>query len=369
MLLAGLGACAGLTGAPHATLPPQAPVSQRDPLKWPFSQGSIWNRPVGSEAVYIPAGFSPASMTRVRNEADILILKPEAGLVDIFYNGAGWNKKADRCGREGALLASVPIPDGFVISQDGITPNNAAAILMPDGRTLKQTQPFQRCQAGGYATSLAVSPDVDLCGDGIRGAHGGSGLSSIGGTIRLGELVPGGVIRHALKLNVYAKMDLYYGPDRKGFRWPALKSDGYAGNPDSPKHYGGTNRAVVMGSLLALRPEFWVNELHSEPARILARALQAYGAYIADDTTWDALAIATETSPDGQVVTEFKQTWGFDFNQSGLVSCKSEDPGCAWGQDLRTIYLALQVVDNNSPEGPSGGGEALAPWAPVVQCR
>ena len=36
-----------------------------------------------------------------------------------------------------------------------------------------------------------------------EGAHGGSGLSSIGGTIRLGELVPGGVIRHALKINPY----------------------------------------------------------------------------------------------------------------------------------------------------------------------
>ncbi len=36
--------------------------------------------------------------------------------------------------------------------------------------------------------------------DGTYGAHGGSSLSAIGGTIRLGELLPGNVIRHTLKV-------------------------------------------------------------------------------------------------------------------------------------------------------------------------
>ena len=34
----------------------------------------------------------------------------------------------------------------------------------------------------------------------MLGPHGGTGLSAIGGTIRLGELGPTGSINHALKL-------------------------------------------------------------------------------------------------------------------------------------------------------------------------
>jgi hypothetical protein len=34
----------------------------------------------------------------------------------------------------------------------------------------------------------------------MLGPHGGTGLSAIGGTIRLGELAPTGSINHALKL-------------------------------------------------------------------------------------------------------------------------------------------------------------------------
>ncbi len=29
----------------------------RDPLQWPFTQNSIWNMPIGNEAVYVPAGI------------------------------------------------------------------------------------------------------------------------------------------------------------------------------------------------------------------------------------------------------------------------------------------------------------------------
>ena len=45
-------------------------------------------------------------------------------------------------------------------------------------------------------------PNVsDIFGDGALGAHGGSGLSGFGGSVRAGELLPAtGPIRHALKL-------------------------------------------------------------------------------------------------------------------------------------------------------------------------
>ena len=46
-------------------------------------------------------------------------------------------------------------------------------------------------------------PNVDLYGDGRLGAHGGSGLSCIGGSIRAGEFMPGTPhVRHVLKVDV-----------------------------------------------------------------------------------------------------------------------------------------------------------------------
>ena len=111
--------------------------------------------------------------------------------------------------------------------------NNAMGILMPDNRTLVQTQPAYRCTPGGPLLSMyhrgravchwpgefaiprgsgwhAGGPEffpweIDILGDGALGAHGGSGLSAVGGTIRSGELAPGaGPIRHALKVKPLA---------------------------------------------------------------------------------------------------------------------------------------------------------------------
>jgi hypothetical protein len=350
------------------TLAPVPPVSTRDPLKWPFAATSIWNRPVGSGAVYVPAGFTQFIMDGITADEDILILTPNAPLTEVYYNGAGWSQNKSRCEKEGQLMATLPIPADFVIPQEGGTPNYSAAILMPDGRTIQQNQPLQRCKAGGYATTFVNYPSVDLCGDGILGAHGGSGLSSIGGTLRLGELVPGGVIRHALKLNMFANFAYYYGPDRPGFRWPAGQADNYAADPTNPLHYGGKNKAVVQGSLLALKPDFQLEQLRSEPARILARALQAYGGYVVDDAAWPVLAIATERSPDGRVVDEFEKTWGFPFEKSGIVYCLTDSPECTWAKDMQKIFTSLNVIDNNGPQLPSGGGQPLAPLAPEISC-
>jgi hypothetical protein len=33
----------------------------RDPLRQPFHQDSIWNRPIGNEAVYVPAKIQKAT--------------------------------------------------------------------------------------------------------------------------------------------------------------------------------------------------------------------------------------------------------------------------------------------------------------------
>lgn len=249
----------------------------RNPIKWPFAQNSIWNMPIGSKAVYVDAHIKAISDTSVvcqrgmSTDPDILILTPDAPMTDVSLNTAGWSG-GDRCVVEGDVIIKAPIPVNFIVAGGGTcTPNHSVAVLMPDGRTLKQNQPFSRCTAGGPATSQYVYPDGDLYGDGIEGAHGGSGLSSLGGTLRLGELVPGAPpIRHALKINICGKDNIYYDAASGGYRWPATKADGYAADG-----YHGQVKACLMGALLAI--PIWMDiekmGLQTEPARMLAWTL------------------------------------------------------------------------------------------------
>ena len=264
----------------------------RDPRQWPFDAESIWNMPIGSDAVYVAAQIAPSTQRGMTVDGDILILAPDAPLTPMYENFVAWDSSSEgaRCGIQGALIDTLPIPTDFVLGQpEGTTENNAAAILMPDGRTIKQNQPFTRCTAGGHATSLYEYEDVDIYGMGLEGAHGGSGLSSIGGTIRLGELVPGGQIRHALKINLYSRKNYYRdaaeADGQPGYRWPARWADSVASET-----YQGSNPVLQMGALLAIHRDVDLDNnalaLETEPARILARALQDYGGYVVDDTAW-----------------------------------------------------------------------------------
>lgn len=333
--------------------------SSRVAIQWPFAQNSIWNVPIGSNAVYVPAGIGPPQAWSVTVDEDILILDPDAPLQSVYKHDAGWSDRL-RCESViepmEVLIDNVPIPSQFSTDPgyNGSRPNHSAALLRSDGRTLVQTQPFHLCGVGGAAVSQFRPPDSDLySGDGIRGAHGGSGMSSIGGTLRLGELVPNGVIRHALKINLYANKYLAYKlDDTPGYRWPAIRADGYA-NADT---YQGQVPALEMGALLALLPSFDIEQLQTAPARILAQAFIDYGGYVVDDTAWDVFALATEWGPAGRVTDEFKEVWGYDMETNN-----KEHP---WAQDMILLFTALQVVDNNSSNAIGGGGTPRQPLAP-----
>ncbi|HMF72338.1 MAG TPA: hypothetical protein VK616_12750 [Flavitalea sp.] len=227
----------------------------RDPLKWPFAQTSIWNMPIGSKAVYVPAGLQKATESGMTIDEDYIVLTPEAPLVDIYENHAGWDRNKSRCVIEGKLLFSAPIPKNFVVSPDtwdGLTPNAGLAVLMADKRTIRQTQPFAFCDSTKAATSQYIFEDQDLYGPGMSGAHGGSGLSAIGGTLRSGELTPtSGAIRHALKVNVFGRKNLFYDAETKGCRWPALRADAYAADNYGKDRTAEIVKACRMGALLA----------------------------------------------------------------------------------------------------------------------
>ena len=149
-----------------------------------------------------------------------IILKPSAPLVPILYNGAGWTG-ANRCSRSSYRFTSVPIPSDYIVPSDA--ENDSATYLLADNRSIVQSQPLARCTAGGYATSLVVWNPIDIYGDGIPGAHGGSNLSAFGGSLRVGEMRPGGQApHHALKVIVDATVSLYKcTTSAQCYRWPA----------------------------------------------------------------------------------------------------------------------------------------------------
>jgi len=324
----------------------------RDPYQWPFSKESIWNMPIGSNAVYVDAQITDPGGPAWVVYHDPVIMTPDEPLMD-FYKWEDNLWGGERC-EPGDLKGQLPVPNDFFLPYTGQTVDHSAGILMQDHRTIKHTHPIHRCPENDFWTTKVHDfyGTSDIYGDGIQGAHGGSALSGVGGTIRLGEF-PSGEIHHALKISMKGAMYYYYDPNEAtpGYRWPANKADGYASTK-----YGGTIPGLRMGSLLALPPNFDINQLQTEPARILAKALQDYGAYTVDDSwDWDVVKLPVEISPEGSVDAEFAQTYGYEMEQP------DSHP---WSQDLITIYTNLHLVDNNGPDNIGGGGTPRAPLAP-----
>lgn len=336
----------------------------RDPLKWPFASNSIWNMPIGSNAEYVHAGIERAVAMGMTIDEDIIVMNGSNEIVEIYENFEGWDRTKDRCIPEGKFLFSAPIPHDFIVSKDtwdGLTPNSGLAVLMPDGETIRQTQPFAHCQPDHIATSWTNPAPENIYGAGMYGAHGGSGLSAIGGALRIHELMPeSGPIRHVLKINLFGKRNFYYDEETCGYRWPAVRADRYA-----PGNYGSQRKSASvkdcrMGALLALPANMNLDSLGFEttPGRTLAEAFQRYGAYIVDDTAWDVYAIVTEWSPEDRFTEEFKKNWGLSFVQ--------QSKNHPWSRDMDRIFLNLHVVKNNSENRIGGGGEPLAPLAQPI---
>ena len=370
------------------------PAVTRDPLRWPFAADSIWNMPIGSGAVYVPAGLTawPGTLqepdhedadwaTMPQIDPEHIVLKPTAPVVTI-KRGDGWG--GDRCNSiEGAgagLPVSVPIPADYFVESDN--ENDGAAFLMSDRRTIVQVQPFTRCPGSASPTATIRYPatDQDIYGPGHLGMHGGSGLSSIGGSIRLGELRPGSQgPRHALKFDVYSGEVLFECRSVTPMssancrRWPATKADSTAlndgnVNDSTPTPGYGTltanrNQAMKMGALLALPPSVNISSLglESEPGRQIAWTLQNYGAYIVDSFAGPAFAISAENGPDGSKLDEFEEDYGYPMMQRVR---NEENP---WMRDLQKLLPLLAVVNNNSATSIGGGGTPRQPLAPPFQ--
>ena len=334
-----------------ATALAAADPTERDPWTWPYDNTSIWNMPIGSDARYVPANLPAAFATGSDDERHIRLTASDP--VREIYPPSSWETRwpGDQTFpyREGVKWR-MPVPNALIVpdAAPGSTPNECSSFLMPNGREVRQLEPTCRLQAGAHIVGWPQEPQ-DLYGQGILGSHYGSGLATLGGSIRLGELTSGTPLRHAIKLNVWGKYLYYDQTAQLGYRWPAESHDSYA-----PVSYLGANPSLRMGALLALPPNTTPTGLGltTVVGRTLFAAMQDYGAYIVDDSGWDAHDLSCERG----VIEEVRTRYGLELgSESGALH-----------DDINRLVRALQIVDNNTPTTIGGGGTPRRPLAPPL---
>jgi hypothetical protein len=396
----------------------------RDRWLEPFSSDSIWNTAIGSQADFVDANLFADTKTHPKsfhNDNDLLVRTrasdPEADWVNqgdwAYHAGGGCavqnrprtgsacssndTQKMDGC------VAKIRLPYRWISATDCDGPpksdasncrkkgdhgNNAMAVLLPDNVTLVQMQPAFRCGFGSplfarWGNSTDGGPqtfpnETNIMGMGTYGAHGGSGLSSIGGSVRLGELLSSTPhIRHALKIELnnawyYGKTqlqpkDAYHAGTQ--YVWPAIGSNS-GPNPtlNSSRGYTGTNRFVAPGALLAIPADVAATVTTvTTPGEKIKRAMVDYGAYIVDGTGGpDRLVKTAALCFDSEVNAEMRTAFGFAMTAPAGVTATDTDGGAALYQDLLHIFQALHVVVNNGPGRVGGGGEPRVPRKPPI---
>lgn len=292
---------AGLAEAPPALL--------RDKFLWPFAADSPWNRPLGRNARYQPIrtpGIDLAAELRGGRQLRLVLrelLRAPAQQIVVDGRPAGSVR----------MLPGLPLPPapGAIISF--VDPATGAITELLQPRWLADG----RLEARGVARSSARGPGFLDDGSALTA----SGASALGGVLRSGELSHG--LRHALALNI----------PRSALGGPAV----WPARPGLNAPRGSGN--LALGSLLALPPDLDLATLGlgtSGPAYELARALQDYGAYVADCSLPGVrLAVAGNVPPDLE-------------------------------QTLIRLLPHLQVVTNHTPETPGGGGDPRRPAAPPL---
>jgi hypothetical protein len=308
-------------------------------------RNSIWNLPLGENAQTVPAGLT-APFGTFRN---IIIQTPNAPLtaVDEIVGPNRWNLQSCGPGNKKGVF-SAPLPNGFVILEPSKQPR-PFAWLLANGVQFEQGVPFIRCAPSDTPTFIDHLEQGSIRADGNAYGMHHSGLSALGGAIRLGELLEeAGAIRHVLKFSL---------PENAltpNHVWPARL------DPVN-KPLTGKNNALRIGSLLAI-PRNKQLLLVTEPARSLAWTLQNFGGYVAHASP-DKVRLFIEIGPAGAVENEFMAKWQVEIN----------DTSGDFADDMKTIIGALHVVTNISEASYNtvaasrgtlgmGGGAPLTDW-------
>lgn len=288
----------------------------REAWRWPFAADSPWNRGVGAGAEF--EGEDGARTADLIDDD-----------VPTYVNAGSFSHPIYRATDEDPM-ATVEVRDGTTVRYripDAARPAAGTDahlhVVDPKGDVLhesfKMAGENPAWTSGYYVRTDLRGPGVGE--EGVR-AYGGS---AVGGLIRAWEL-RAGEIAHALALALDGDAL------REGYVWPATAEDG-----DAEHDYHGE---VPMGTYAAIPPDVDVEAIEglTRPGRILARALQRYGAYVTDQTH-DTFALYAEPTVPDRVVDRLKR-------------------------DLPTLRALLRVVTNNGPERVNGGGGRTVPAPP-----
>lgn len=171
----------------------------------------------------------------------------------------------------------LPIPDHTEPppGSDG----NTVVVDRSRGRVISLHKPSQNSDGSWTALWGAVVP-IDGSGIAFDGEGNGAGFSHLAGVVEVGEL-EAGRIDHALVFSTSNACE-------DVFRFPASKTDGESSRPD----------CIPQGARVQLDPDIDVASLDlPEGTKIVAQALQEYGAY-AVDNGGAPMALYFEVAPD-----------------------------------------------------------------------
>jgi hypothetical protein len=288
----------------------------REAWRWPFEADSPWNRGVGADAEFEDED-DPRTADLIDDD------------VPAYVNAGTFSHPIYRA-TDDDPMATVEVRDGttveYRIPDDARPAEGTDAhlhVVDPDDDVLHESFKMEgenpRWTSGYYVRTDLRGPGVGE--QGVR-AYGGS---AIGGLIRAWELREG-EITHALAVALDGDAL------KEGFVWPATAEDANA-----PDEYEGE---VPMGTFAAIPPDVDVEAIEglTRPGRILARALQRYGAYVTDQTHDTFALYAEPTVPD-----------------AAIARLKA---------DLPTLRALLRVVTNNGPDRVNGGGDRTVPKPP-----
>lgn len=349
----------GSTTMTSPVVSPPAVIANRNKFLWPFSKTSIWNMPLGSNAVYVDSDFGEVGLFYA--DAEYIYQSNATDPLQKVYLIGGWVPRVPTVSTPSYI--SIHIPDNYLIPDATTvpyyTPNNCAAFIEPDSLNYYELEPLTRPENKGkvyaYNANRNGIATQSIKEDGTWGAHFGSGLSTLGGSIRVGEINGVNPIRHAIKLEFDTHV-FWKNPTNaaQSYRWPAYNCDG---NTISYGIYNTSNKAQAVGALLAIPPSIKMENLNLKTAQAkkIFQALQDYGAYIVDAT-------GDGYKPNGGysvTICAEKKVIDTEFDFNG-----SQGNNVNWFTDCKALIKVLKIVDNNSATSIGGGGTPRQPLAP-----
>ncbi|MCD2116814.1 MULTISPECIES: hypothetical protein [Rhodococcus] len=239
----------------------------------PFRADSIWNTPIGTEAVFEDASAAPT--------ASLLAATP---VINDTLNGYGFYLNIARPtdplgtgtyqGENGPVSFTHRIPYDPVISA-----GTDGSMRIIDGRFAYDYWKTTKVDDVTYTAQFITR--TDLLGTGQNAGTRAARFPTSGGLIRSHELSKC-YIPHALCISIPPSSL------KRGFEWPAAAEDA------AGVIYSGE---VPMGSFLAIPPSVDINTLGlSQEGYALAECLQNYGMYVGDASGSAAISVDGEAA-------------------------------------------------------------------------